>query len=211
MPYYSTSMPTTAASTTPISGWPLSSCTPLSYPNCSPYVLGLTFQPAPAPFNPYVYNNIPTAMAPRMPSSSSVPAADCASPIDVFGADPPRPDFNRFNAMQSSTSSVIVSRHSSPDSLGAVGDPTGASDSNGGGSASGSNELKRRGSTFSVPILEAMTSRTAPMELALLADASIDIAPWKRSRTAQACERCRIRKARVSRTFHSHRSSRLVL
>ncbi|RSH95834.1 hypothetical protein EHS25_000927 [Saitozyma podzolica] len=179
MPYYSTSMPATTAGTTPVSGWPLSSCTPLSNPNCSPYFLGLTIQPAPAPFNPYVYNNVPTAMLPRMPSSSSVPTANCASHMDIFGAAPPSPDLNRFNATQASTSSVFASPCSSPDSLGAVRHKTGASDSNRGVSGWGSHELKRRRSTSSEPVPEAMTSRTALIELALVTDACMMSRPGR--------------------------------
>jgi hypothetical protein len=51
------------------------------------------------------------------------------------------------------------------------------------------------------PNLEPMTSRTALMDHALTLEnqyVAVEVPPRKRSRTARACERCRIRKARVS-------------
>ncbi|RSH82962.1 hypothetical protein EHS25_005671 [Saitozyma podzolica] len=73
MPYFSTSMPATA------------------------------FNPATSTFNSYAYNYLPTAVPTRMPSLSSVPTAICANLMDVFGAAPPRPDFEWFNAINTST------------------------------------------------------------------------------------------------------------
>ena len=138
IPYYSPSMPATTAGTAPIYGWPLSPWTPLSFPSYSPYYLGLTFQPTSTTFNPYAYNYLPTAVPTRMPSSSSEPIANCARPIDVFGAAPRRPDFETFNnTMQTLTSTGCASPASSPDSLGILGDRAGGS-----GSGSGSGSVK---------------------------------------------------------------------
>jgi hypothetical protein len=185
MPYFSTSMPATGLGTTSDYGRPLSPSTALSFPGYSPYSLGQAFNPATSTFNSYAYNYLPTAVPTRMPSLSSVPTAICANLMDVFGAAPPRPDFEWFNAINTST--ALVSSCSFPES---PGDPNNR--------ASGSN-LKRRRTPTPEPGADPGSSQSALMELSLLEESSPEVVPRKRSRTAQACERCRIRKARASR------------
>jgi hypothetical protein len=90
IPNYSPPFPASTACTAPNYGWPVSPWTSLSFPSYSPYSLGLTFHPTSTIFDSYVYNNVPTAVPTRMPSSS-VSIANCAGPIDIFGASPPCP------------------------------------------------------------------------------------------------------------------------
>jgi hypothetical protein len=49
------------------------------------------------------------------------------------------------------------------------------------------------------PHADPVISKTAPMDLALADESLPEVAPRKRSRAAQACKKCRRRKARVSR------------
>ncbi|GFZ49957.1 hypothetical protein JCM24511_07360 [Saitozyma sp. JCM 24511] len=196
IPYYSAPVPATTAGTADIYGWHLSPWTPLSFPSYSPNSLGLSFQQTSTTFDPYVYNYLPTAVPTRMPSSSSVPIANCAGPIDIFGASPPCPDLETlYNTMQALTSTGCAGPDSPPDSFGILGDRTGSSGS-GSGSLNGRNDLKSRRSPPSHPRPEPVRSMTAPMELAVVGNVSPEVPPRKRSRTPQACKRCRIRRVR---------------
>jgi hypothetical protein len=186
MSYYSTLMPSTTMGTTHNYGWPLSPSTSLSTPDYSPYALGLTFSPAATTtYNPYACNYLPTAVPTGMPPSSSVSTANCIKPFDAFGPSPPPYDRHRVNEMQPLTGSVSLC--TLPDSLAALR-----------GTVGRSHPMRRR-SPPSEPRADPEISKTAPMELALADESLPEVAPRKRSRTAQACKTCRKRKARVSR------------
>jgi hypothetical protein len=186
MSYYSTSMPRTTMGTTPNYGWPLSASTSLSIPVYSRYALGLTFNPAATTtYNPYACNYLPTAVPTGMPPSSSVSTANCTRRIDAFGAAPPPYDLHRVNDMRPLEGSVSLC--TLPDSLAALGDTVGRS-----------HPMRRRSPPF-VPHADPVISKMARMELALADESLPEVAPPKRSRTAQTCKRCRRRKARVSR------------
>jgi hypothetical protein len=165
----------------------------------------LTFQLTPTTFIPYGYNCLPTDVPTRITSSSSMPIANCARPIDVFGAAPRRPDLETFiKPWEPLTSTGCASPAPPPDSLEILGDRAGSSGSgSGSGIVNGGNDLKRRRSPLSEPRAEPMGSGTEPMELALFENVSPDVAPHKRSRTAQACKRCRIRRVRVGHLLPS--------
>jgi hypothetical protein len=187
MSYYSTSMPRTTMGTTPNYGWPFSASTSLSIPVYSRYALGLTFNPAATTtYNPYACNYLPTAVPTGMPPSSSVSTANCTRPIDAFGAAPPSYDLHRVNDLQPLTG--CVSLCTLPDSLAALRH-----------TVSRSHPKRRRAPPFE-PHVDPVISKMAPMELALADKSLPEVAPRKRSPTAQACKRCRKRKARVSRS-----------
>ncbi|RSH80208.1 hypothetical protein EHS25_007218 [Saitozyma podzolica] len=183
MSYYSTSMLSTTMGTTPNDGWPLSSSTSLSTPDYSPYALGLTCNPAAATtYNPYECNYLPTAVPTGMPPSSSASTANCTRPIDAFGAAPPPYDLHWVNDTQPRTR--YVSLCTLPDSLAPLRDTVGRS-----------HPMRRRPPPFE-PHADPVISKTAPMELSLADESLPEVAPRKRSRTAQACKRCCRRKAR---------------
>jgi hypothetical protein len=178
----------------------------------SPYQFA-PLHPAPAtPTDPaYDYTYSPTALPSRFPSMSVVPtlsstgtikgingnaigigngakSSSCSNPMDILGTTSPE-----LAAIPMERALPAIN-FTSPCS--SVYDPVALKDQLGGG------KLKRGKSPLpEMPNLEPMTSRTAPMDLApTLEDqyAAVEAAPRKRSPTAQACERCRIRKARVS-------------
>ncbi|RSH85415.1 hypothetical protein EHS25_004811 [Saitozyma podzolica] len=178
MSYYSTSIPSTSKGTTPNYSWPLSPSTSLSIPDYWPYALGLTFNPASTTtYNPYACNHLLTAVPTSMSPSPSVSTANCARPIDAFGAAPRPYGLHSVNNMQPLNGFLNLCTF--PDSLAALRD-----------TVSRSHPMRRRApplETHADPVI----SKTAPMELAL-ADMSLpEVAPPKRSRTAQACQRCR--------------------
>jgi hypothetical protein len=204
MPYFPATAQPTAA---PIYGWPLSPSTPLSFQGYSPYSLGLTFNPTTPTFNPYAYNYFPTAVPTRMPSSSSVPTANCANPMDVFGAAPARPDLERFNpnlnANAMNASVGFVSPCSTPETPDTIKHKT---------SASGSHLALKRGRTPTPENgADLSPDQMLPVDLPAVDESSPEVAPRKRSRTAQACERCRVRKARVSRLVSHRRFSCVII
>jgi hypothetical protein len=115
-------------------------------------------------------------------------SSSCANPMDIFGMTSPE-----LAAIPMERALPAIN-FASPCS--SVYGPVALKDQLSGG------KLKW-GKSFppEMPNLEPMTSRTAQMDLALTLEdqyTAVEVPPRKRSRTARACERCRIRKARVS-------------
>lgn len=167
--------------------------------------------PATPTYPAYGYTYFPTAPPSRFPSMSAVPtlsstatikgnndnavgigngarSSSCANPMDIFGTT--SPELTAIPVERALPATGFASPCSS------VYSPVAFKDQLGGG------KLKRGKSPPSeMPNLEPTTSRRAAVDLAPSLDdqyAAVEVGPRKRSRTAQACERCRIRKARVS-------------
>jgi hypothetical protein len=199
VPYYSMSiLSTTTTGTTHIYGWPLSPSTPTAFASTyNPYSIHPAFPPVSVTWTPY-QNYFPTTAPFRMPSSSSIPTVRCANPIDIVGTVGPYPDFGlTLNTMLACASTGFAGPASSVDSLGTHKDKNGSSP---GGSGTCSNGSKLHSSSFLDPGVPPKSSRMAPVELPVMEEALAKVKSSKRSRTAHACERCRIRKARVSST-----------
>lgn len=133
----------------------------------------------------YRCDYLTTVVPTRMPSSAWMPAANCMSPIDVLDAKHLHP----FHTVEHDPASNGLKKGRG---LIAATEKVGTNDLNG--------HLSSPGEWSP----EAMTAKATQLASVGFASdhLSADSARLKRSRAAQACKRCRFRKAKVGQTSY---------
>jgi hypothetical protein len=201
MPHYATPILAPTPGTSPACSRPLSPSISVSCPSYSTSSLGLIFPPTSSTINPYADEHLHMVVSSGMHPLSSVSSTSGAQPIEVYGAKPLTPEFEVFNKpMQNVTSTRFGIPVTSLNGLRTLGGSAGSSDDgslSGIGSGSSGNGLNRPRPSSSEPLTVRTGSNKAETERSTHGNVSREVARRKRSRIANACKRCQIRKARV--------------